>query len=333
MFQTIPTAILGLIIYGASWVLIGAIYGRAPKDGIKTNFIQVVSGLLTIAISTIIALAFVTHDTCSAKILAITITTMIASGLLGFYGMHFMSEGMQYGPNGAVWGITQSALVLPFAFGIGCYFTDPAFWQSIGANGDFTKPTVWRILGIISLLIGLVFYAQAKNNNNGTAYPKPKKLSWRTLAFLAFIFCATQQVLTTFPSYFEESRAVNPVVRTLFASLGGTLGFALHAILKGKETGLSKKEFIATVRRGRFWAYVLSMQAQGLSFSYLVLYNCMDCLGQANMAAVAYPIMVASCIVTFNIYTSTVLHEKLNLQQILAIIFCLLGIGGMCVLD
>lgn len=333
MFQTTPSAILGLILTGASWVLIGAVYGRAPKDGIKTNIIQLVCGIFSIIISSITALFFITQEPYSIKILALIIGTMMAAGLVGFYGMHFMSEGMQYGPNGAVWGITQSALVLPFAFGIGCYFIDPTFWESIGAKGDFTRPTVWRILGICCLLIGLVFYAQAKNENANTKYPIPKRFSWRTLAALAFLFCATQQVLTTFPSYFEESRAVHPVVRTLFAALGSTLGFALHVLIKGKAGGFSASDFIETFKRGRFWAYVLGIQAQGLTVNYLILYNCMDSLGKANMAAVAYPIMVASCIVTFNIYTSTVLHERLNLPQILAIIFCLLGISGMCVLD
>lgn len=40
------------------------------------------------------------------------------AGILNYAGLQAMGKGMQLGPNGAVWGIMQSALIVPFLGGI-----------------------------------------------------------------------------------------------------------------------------------------------------------------------------------------------------------------------
>lgn len=64
--------------------------------------------------------------------------------------------------------------------------------------------------------------------------------------------------------------------------------------------------------------------------SYLLLYPGMDILSRAGIGSVAYPIMVGSCIIFFEIFAILVLREKRRPAQWLALALCLLGVVGIC---
>lgn len=68
------------------------------------------------------------------------------AGILNYAGLQAMGKGMQLGPNGAVWGIMQSALIVPFLGGI------LLFGQVL---------TVPRLAGILLLVTALFFFCRS----------------------------------------------------------------------------------------------------------------------------------------------------------------------------
>ena len=64
--------------------------------------------------------------------------------------------------------------------------------------------------------------------------------------------------------------------------------------------------------------------------SYLLLYPGMDILSRAGIGSVAYPVMVGSCIIFFELFSVLILREKRQLAQWIALALCLLGVVGIC---
>ena len=306
--------IAGLIVVGMSWCLVGVILGRAPKDGFDTGLVLFTGSIFSVLCSTVIAFCSGVASNAPLRVTLITLAVYLAQGVLNFFGMQSMAQGMRRGPNGVVWGITQSALVFPFTIGIVVFGTEP---------------TVWRLSGIACLLVGLVFYAMTQGGRPESA--KSLKGSWRFFAFLAFSFIAVQQTLVTTPSYFPEARQVSSILRTLAAGCGGLVGYSLLFGLRIRREGKEATKVFENYRHPRFWVYIVSLQFFGLLFAYTLLYPGMDKMAAAGAGAVSYPLMVASCIIAFTVYSFTVLKEKPTTRQILALVFCLLGLGCMCV--
>ena len=67
-----------------------------------------------------------------------------------------------------------------------------------------------------------------------------------------------------------------------------------------------------------------------LVFSFLFLYPGMNILAEIDAGAIAYPVMVCSCLLIFEFYSVIFLREKRSAIQIAALIFCLLGVIGIC---
>ena len=67
----------------------------------------------------------------------------------------------------------------------------------------------------------------------------------------------------------------------------------------------------------------------GIFSGILLLYNALDRLQAAGLAAIASPIMVASCLVGFVIYGAIALRERPNRYQTLGI---LCSLGGVVLL-
>ena len=306
--------IAGLIIVGMSWCLVGVILGRAPKDGFDTGIVLFTGAIVSVLCSTVIALCTGVASNAPLRVTLITLAVYLVQGVLNFFGMQSMAQGMRRGPNGVVWGITQSALVFPFTVGIVVFGTEPTFW---------------RLSGIACLLIGLVFYAMTQGGRPESA--KDLKGSWRFFAFLAFSFIAVQQTLVTTPSYFPEARQVSSILRTLAGGVGGLVGYSILFGMRVHREGKAALTAFENYRHPRFWAYIFCLQFFSLLFAYTLLYPGMDKMAERGAGAVSYPLMVASCIIAFTIYSFTVLKEKPTVKQILALVFCLIGLGCMCV--
>ena len=78
------------------------------------------------------------------------------------------------------------------------------------------------------------------------------------------------------------------------------------------------------------WIYCFVLEGFSILSSIFLLYPGMNLLANAGVGAIAFPLMVASCIIGFEFYAVVILKERRNLPQILALIMMLLGIIALC---
>lgn len=75
--------------------------------------------------------------------------------------------------------------------------------------------------------------------------------------------------------------------------------------------------------------YCVLIQLFEVAGSFFLLYPGMNRLARAGAGAIAYPLMVASCIVGFEIYSLLALRERRNGLQWAGLGLCLLGVGAL----
>jgi len=313
MTADLITGIWKLLLVGASWCLVGVIFGMAPKKKLDTDLIQFMSAIVSIFASIIIALFFIPPASCALKTVLIACGIYFWSGFMNFWGLQAMGAGMARGPNGAVWGIMQSAMIAPFTVGFLFFHQE----MSIG-----------RGLGLILIVAALVLFAQAKNAkspvHSGTGS------SWRFFALLAFGLICVQQSLATIPSYYPEAQNVSAVLKTLASAAGSFAAslfpFTLNALRNPKQL----KQTFSGIANPWLYIFVFAMQFFGLIFAYTCFYPGMDAMARANAGSISYPLMVGSCIVSFSLYAIFGLKEKATPKQMAAIALCLLGLIGIC---
>lgn len=305
--------VLALLAVGASWCMVGIIFGDAPKRGLDIRLLQFFGGITSITVGIIIALFFLPPKMIDSQVMFWGLGSYFCAGVFNYAGLQAMGKGMQLGPNGAVWGIMQSALIAPFLGGI-LIFGQPL--------------TVPRLAGIVLLVAALVFFAKAKNQRSGSS--GRAEGNWRFYAFLSFGIICFQQNFGTAPSYFAACRELSPVQRAL-AGAAGSFSAASCMLLfqKIRHPEISQKIFSGWKNKW-LYIYVFGQQFYGLFFAYLLFYPGMDAMAEAGAGAICYPMMVGSCIVSFSLYAIWVLKEKITRVQLTALILCVLGLTALC---
>lgn len=297
-----------MVLVGTSWIIFGCVMGRAPKQNIKIPYLLIISSLIALVISVCIGL-FQGFPRLSPFGYFITFGVLAMCGVANYYQLDLMSRAMQKGPNGIIWSIIQSGFVFPFFLGVICF--------GVELN-------LLRACGLVSLLVSLVFFGIGKNQSgNG---------KWKLLTFIAFLTTGISQVLSNLPSYYPESEAVTSIWRTAAFSTGLILG-AFSAELLGRKNMNEPsvlRELAGHFRRFVVWRTALLLEIPEILSSYLLLYPGMDILSKAGIGSVAYPVMVASCILSFELFALLILREKRTALQWLALLLCLLGVVGLC---
>lgn len=292
-----------MVLVGTSWTVFGYVMGRAPRQGIKIPYLLTVSGLLALAVSGSVGL-YQGFPRLSAFGYLITFGALILCGIVNYYQLDLMSRAMQKGPNGIIWSIIQSGFVFPFFMGV--------LFFGVELN-------LLRTAGLVSLLISLVFFGTGKSRSaNG---------NWKLLTFGAFLATGVSQMLSNLPSYYPESESVSSIWRTAAFSAGLILG-ALTLELMGKKPVL--RELAAHFRRGAVWRTAFLLEVPEMVTSWLLLYPGMDILSRAGIGSAAYPVMVSSCILIFELFAVLILKEKRTPLQWIALLLCLLGVVGIC---
>ncbi len=302
-----------LLAVGASWCLVGIIFGDAPKRGLDTRLLQFFGGILSLTVGTIIALFFLPPKMIDLQVMIWGLASYFCAGILNYAGLQAMGRGMQLGPNGAVWGIMQSALIAPFLGGI-LLFGQPL--------------TIPRLAGIGLLITALVFFAEAKNQKS--QHKADAAGNWRFYAFLSFGFICFQQNFSTVPSYFPACREISPVLRALAVGSGSFSGAAAMLIYQKLRHPETAQKIFTGWRNKWLYIYTFGQQFYGLFFAYLLFYPGMDAMAEANAGAICYPLMVGSCIVSFSLFAIFGLKEKATRTQMIALSLCLLGLTALC---
>lgn len=307
-FGSVAFGIIAMIIVGSSWCLVGLVMGDAPKKGIEPSLVQMGGGIFSVSFSLLILLITSAYPTAPLKATLLICLTYFVGSAMNFVMLQLMSKAMQLGPNGVIWSIIQSALVFPFIGGI--LFFDVRF-------------TFLRGAGIAMLLGALILFAFTKDNSNKTS-----GIKWKLLAFTCMAIAAIQQNLSTLPSYFEESRGVPSILRSL-SSAGGTLMMAIiwNIVLMNRDRWEQLKK---NVKNLTLWKYIAVLQLFSLIFAYTLLYPGMDVMAGKGLGGMCYPMMVGSCIVSFTLSSIWILKEKIRLIQIAALAVCIGGLILIC---
>lgn len=301
--------IIALIVVGMSWTIVGGIMGQAPKKKIDPEIIQISGAFVGVSVGLIIAgLGGGGGTQCPSTLGALLVClSYFSAGLLNFIMLQLMSKAMQTGPNGIIWTIIQSAMIVPFLVGM-IFFG--------------VEPKLIRIAGVLLILICLALSGYSKDNSTGSS---GNGRQWRTLAFLAFLITGVSQTLSNLPSYFEVARNISPVIRSVTLASGILVGSSILIISNGKW-----KRCGDTFHSKWFWIFLFLWQFFNLAGAYLLLYPGMDALAKHGVGAIAYPLMVASCMVGFFLYSKLIIREKNTILQYITLAGAIIGIVMSC---
>ena len=295
--------ILAMVLVGLGWTFYGYVMGKAPRQNIQVACLMPICSLVTALVCLAIGLARGIPQV-EGKVFLLTLVSCCSAGFLNFFQLELMSRAMQKGPNGIIWSIVQSGFVFPFFMGVICFHV---------------PLTLLRLLGVSSLVVSLALVGLCKG---GQATGK-----WQFFALGAFVFTGLLQMLSNLPSYYPKAEAVTSVWRYMASGSGMVLGGVVCGLAGDRHYG---SRVLAHVRRWPVWKMVLTLTVPSTFASVFFLYPGMNVLARAGIGSVAYPTMVASSIIGFEIFAVLFLHEKRNTLQILALLLCLAGVAGIC---
>jgi len=303
MLDTMFFGIFAMVMVGAGWTIWGYVMGKAPKLNIDVNALLFIFTGLAFAISTAAAFSMgVPQATLKGWLLGYVI--LVIGGFANYFQLEIMSRAMQRGPNGIIWTIAQSGFIFPFAMGVIC-FNVPVY--------------IYRAAGFILIIISLIMFGlSGKNDSSG---------KWKFLAMQAFVVTGISQALSNLPSYFVEAEAITPMWRTSGAAAGMVLGVVL---VKIAELPKMVKVIRQEIKRWEVWKMAMLAGLSNVVFSFLFLYPGMNTLEKLGAGAIAYPVMVCSCLAVFELFAIICLREERSPVQIAALILCLCGAVGIC---
>ena len=291
--------IIAMVLVGCSWTVCGYIMGNAPKHNIDSKLLLFFGALLSFVLSFSYGIATM-HPITSYTGYIFCFVVLVFSGIFNFFQLDIMSLAMQRGPNGVIWTITQAGFILPFLMGI-VFFDVKLSW--------------YMVIGFASILISLVFFGMTQSNSG--------QGKWKLLVSIAFLMAGLGQCFSNIPSYYAETNAVSGAFRTAFWSIGMMIGAILVNIKKIKTLAMGVKDYS---KRFEVWKYAFMLQIFELIASLFLLFYGMDALSNAGVGAIAYPLMVCSCLICFEVISIAILREKKTILQVVALLLCLAGV-------
>ena len=297
-------AIPALICVGFSWALTGVVMSDAPRKKCDPALLLLVSS----AVSGIISLtgwALLWNDALSLRVMLAAGACYFVASAVNYCMLQLMSYAMQRGPNGVIWSFIQAALIFPFLTGV-------VFFNN--------RLTVWRLLGLVLLLLALALLGLGKDN-------KVKGKGWKKPTAAAFFMAGLTLSLNSLPSYFPEARLLNSMGRTFFSCAGSLTAALFYCYPKYRVRPTA--EILTELKKPILWKYVFTLKLFGLICAYLLLYPGLDRMAKAGAGCVSYPLVVGACIVGFNLYSLFVLREKWTFFQASGTVLC---IAGECLL-
>jgi len=294
--------VIAMIVAGLSWITSGYIMSNAPRANIDIRAQMVIMFCTAFLLMSGIGFACfgLPENTPDNRIVFYSI---LVAGLFNTLQFVFVTAAMQRGPNGIIWAIAQSGVVIPFLTGI-------FFFES--------KAGMVQWIGFSCIILALVVNGLAKNNQN-TAYGK-----WKLLALLSFLVTGLSQTLQNIPSYLKGSDGVPAAWRTCCFYLSLALGPVIVATMTGSRKKLMKN-ISDSVRKRKVWLYTMLIICTSFIADWAFLYPGMDSLAKAGYGAIAYPLMVGTAIVGFEVYSMVALKERPTAAQLLTMLLCLVG--------
>ena len=264
-----------LVLTGICWVGIAVVVSDAARKRLDIDTIQFAASA-AIALAALCVIPFQTPLAgTTAQKFAICGFVFVA-GAGNYLMLKLMRRAMVLGNSGAVWGITQSALLCPFLMGM--------FFFGVA-------PTLYRILGIALILLGIFLFSRTT--------PKHGRRSrrWLLPTLGAFAASGLAQCFANLPSYWTET-AMGSVLRACLVQ-AGTIGlFALTVPFESKKP-----------RFGGIWKPVVLLSGVQILSLFFFFYRGLNLVADAGCGSVGYPIAQGSCIAGFLLYNRLVSKE------------------------
>ncbi len=225
---------------------------------------------------------------------------LLTGGLAVSIGIMAMQVAMRTGHHAASWTMSQSAMVVPFL-------------ASVLVLGDPFVPV--KALGVGLVLGEVACFGLARKEPRGPARSgRPVRLPvpWIVIALLSLAMLGVQQTMVLVPSYWpgwsDTGRLRVPLLLT--GPLGG------YAVLLAVRR--------VRPRRGNLLPALLYASI-GLP-SQVFFFTGLDRLSRFDLAGLAFPLAIGACILSFALYSMTILREHISLLHAGGIA---LGLAGM----
>lgn len=305
-FNTSAFGIVALVLVGASWCLVGAIAGKAPKLGYRMDAIYLVGGAVSAIFIGVLCIFTGVGQYSSNLALFLSAVAFFLGGAGCFFQGVAMSHAMQSGPNGIIWAIIQSAMIFPFIFSV--LFYD-------------VKLTIMRGAGIAMMLASLILFASAKDNSTKSSG------AWKIWTFAALVVVGLEQIITSIPFYYEECKNVS----SLFSIGCMMLGYVAMALIVicCKRGYISELKVV--LRQKKFWIYNLALLPLAALIAVIFQIPGMRAMANNGLGGMSFPVLVGSCIAAFTLYSVIVLKEKFKALDLIALVSCVTGMVLLCI--
>lgn len=285
------SAVLLLLAVSASFIGIGIIYKRVP-DTMKGEDVMFWYSLFSL----ILLLPAEFHAGAVSSIPMPWIIALMLVGNFNIFGMLLLQTAMKRGNSGIAWALTQSALTVPFLFGM-IFFGE--------------KHSLSGITGLCLVLLGMICQIKNERKTPGAA---PCRIHYLLPAFCAFLCCAVTQTVLTVSSY--SAVPMSGTGKTFLLSLGAAAGLLIFKFLRHN---------ISFALSGKMTATALLLSFFSIA-STLLLFLALDKLAPFSLAGMAYPVSLGSSIAGFALYSACVEKEKFSRRQAVGIISIIAGI-------
>lgn len=302
MFPGILFGVLsGIILMG-----IGIVTSAAAKRKLSMVLIQGIGAVLLI----LLCLGILGNDIVltGKNMLTINLLVLLA-GVGNFVTFLLIQQAMKTGHNGIIWSLANSALIFPFLAGI-LFFHVP--------------PTLSRFAGAGIILAGIILAGAArKPERSGSAESGDRK--WFLWALAALLSAGITQTAANIPSYLPGIERVSNIQKGFVMQVGIAVVAGLYLLFTRKKAPgpLPAEEKKKRIRL-TLWLSAALAAVNGLTLC-VFMYRSFDLLARAGIGAIAYPIILGTCIAGFFLYSIVVLKEKATPPAVVS--FCLTVIG------
>ena len=295
----IALGILLMILTGVGWAAVGVFVSVGTAKKISITETNCCSSLLIIVVSSVLLWLRPDQQT-DGHVRLLALTSIGAAGFLNLLHLEMMSIAMRNGPNGIAWAVIQSGRVVPFLVGT------LVFGERAGAT---------RFIGLALLLVALGLFAKARDNSprvNGN-----RKI-WLLASATDFCCVGLIQTLMNLPSYFQAADVVSTVSRTCALQAGALCSWLMLSSFRPRQA-------ICGFTHGAL-LLGLSLGATYMVSGFFLQYQGLNILAKMGFGAVASPIISASCLIWFTLYSTICLKERLTTHSGLALAFCIAGV-------
>ncbi|MCF7854143.1 MAG: DMT family transporter [Candidatus Pacebacteria bacterium] len=283
------------IVLGLLWATLGIIMSSVARRGESILFFYAVGSLLVaLAGWTVVVDWEVLLAGDAPRLGNLLLAVAIAGGVNGL-AQFLMVSTMRRGHQGVTWAIGQSAMVIPFVASV-------IIWHE--------EAPMHRWLGITLLVTAIMLMGWRRNHEKAELSSDP---AWFWFALLTLCVIGTSQVAAGIPSRWPDWSDAANLRMPVFVTAGA---FVHSTVLMARRMKVSG----GAVKLALPWAGVAVV-------AYLILFKCLDWMGEYGLVGIVYPIGIGTCIVAFSLYSGLRLREKFTPAICVGLVLAVAGIA------